>query len=72
MKPYRAEEATQAEFTNSNTLLEITSLSSLWNTLALLTDFNCSSKTQKEKKKTPNQHYCLTYFAVKMTRISQN
>lgn len=51
MKPYRAEEATQAEFTNSNTLLEITSLSSPWNTLALLTDFNRSSKTQKEKKK---------------------
>lgn len=51
MKPYRAEKATQVEITNSNTLPEIISQSSLWNTLALLTGFNCGSKTQKKAKK---------------------
>lgn len=68
---YRTE-ATQAAFTNSYILLEIISLSSLGNTLALLISLIVVVKHKKEKKMSKSTLLSLAYFSVKITSISQN
>lgn len=71
MEQKKISKATQVYFTDSTTLLGIISPSSLWNTLALMTGFNCGSNTQGEKKKPKPVLLSLTYFAVKITSISK-